>query len=354
MHSQIIYEAEVHRHHVRLKIPIQAEVDGVRYHVDDWSVGGFAVESAMTSRQPDERFSVRLIFPFEEFEMSMRLDVRVVYVDHEHGRFGCAFLGLSKEQVAVFRHLVEAYLSGEVVSAGDLLQIKSGLGADHRRSPLEVLDGTDDEEPPAATVRRYGAIAASASVALILLVLVALGLKERFFTVTAETAQVDAPLREVRAPDDGYFLALVQSGAAVKTGEMLGTLRMRDGSILALESPCDCVVLELFDDGGEVLRAGDPLLALIDAGEPMMIRAQLPLDQVERLEVGDRAEITMHGRPEPLAGEIVRIDLRPRLERLRRSATDLEVSERRAQVLVRPDRQLTVEDFGALVRLRFF
>ena len=72
MQPQIVHEAEVHRQHIRLKIPIQVEIDGVRYTVDDWSVGGFGVESIMTSRQPGEHFPVKLIFPFEEFEMSMR------------------------------------------------------------------------------------------------------------------------------------------------------------------------------------------------------------------------------------------------------------------------------------------
>ena len=51
---------------------IQVEIDGIRHQVDDWSVGGFASESVLTSRKPDERFWVRLIFLFEEFELTMR------------------------------------------------------------------------------------------------------------------------------------------------------------------------------------------------------------------------------------------------------------------------------------------
>ena len=35
MQPQIVHESEVHRQHVRLKIPIQVEIDGVRYQVDD-------------------------------------------------------------------------------------------------------------------------------------------------------------------------------------------------------------------------------------------------------------------------------------------------------------------------------
>jgi alginate biosynthesis protein Alg44 len=124
MQPQVVHEAEVHRQHVRLKIPIQVEIDGVRYQVDDWSMGGFGVESVMTSRQAGEKFSARLFFPFEDFDMSMRFDARMIYADQEHGRFGCAFVSISQDQSALFRYLIDAYLSGEVVSAGDILQVR--------------------------------------------------------------------------------------------------------------------------------------------------------------------------------------------------------------------------------------
>ena len=95
MRPQIVHETEVHRRHVRLNIPIQVEIDGIRHQVDDWSLGGLAVEIVLTPRKPDERFWVRLIFPFEEFELTMRREARMVYVDQGHGRFGCDFLAVS-------------------------------------------------------------------------------------------------------------------------------------------------------------------------------------------------------------------------------------------------------------------
>ena len=125
MRPQIVHETEVHRRHVRLKIPIQVEIDGIRHQVDDWSLGGLAVESVLTSRKPDEHFWVRLIFPFEEFELTMRREARMVYVDQGHGRFGCVFLGVSERHAEVLRYLVDAYLAGELVSAGDLLQARA-------------------------------------------------------------------------------------------------------------------------------------------------------------------------------------------------------------------------------------
>jgi hypothetical protein len=174
MQSQVIHESEVHRQHLRLKIPIQVEVDGVRYQVDDWSAGGFGVESVMTSRQPGERFPVKLIFPFEDFDMTMRFDVRIVYRDQDHGRFGCAFLGLSQAQSQVFRYLVDAYLAGEVVSAGDLLQLRARDGAAAAR--LEAVYARVTEPAPPWPLKRYVPWVCFGIVGLGLLILAARGI----------------------------------------------------------------------------------------------------------------------------------------------------------------------------------
>ena len=89
MKPQIVHEAEIHRQHVRLRIPIAVEIDGTRFGVDDWSMGGFGVAGPITSRQPGERFPARLIFPFEDFELTLRLDCQMVYVLPDLPRFGC-------------------------------------------------------------------------------------------------------------------------------------------------------------------------------------------------------------------------------------------------------------------------
>src|SRR5512134_518893 len=100
MQPQIVHEAEIHRQHVRLRIPIVVEIDGTRYGVDDWSIGGFGVAGPITSRQPGERYPARLIFPFEDFEITLRLDCQMIYVLPDGSRFGSKFLALSQGQVS--------------------------------------------------------------------------------------------------------------------------------------------------------------------------------------------------------------------------------------------------------------
>jgi alginate biosynthesis protein Alg44 len=352
MQPQIVHEAEVHRQHVRLKIPIQVEIDGVRYTVDDWSVGGFGVESIMTSRQPGEHFPVRLIFPFEDFDMSMRFDARMVYVDQAHGRFGCAFLSLSRDQAAVFRYLVDAYLSGEVVSAGDILQVRGrDNSAAARAQP--VYTALTEGQTAASPLWRYAPYAGFALAGVLLLAVIGFGIKERYFTIAAESAVVEAPVIQIRAPIAGRFVSALEAGEPVTVNSLLGTVRGLDGTFLSLESPCNCVVLEQVAYSGQHYQLGDPLVALIEADRPLLIRAQLPLAEVERLEIGDRAEIRFPGRDGASYGQIEQINLRPRLEVLRNPDNELPISRRLAQVLIRPDEPLQLQDFGSLVAVRF-
>jgi hypothetical protein len=84
-----------------------------------------------------------------------------------------------------------------------------------------------------------------------------------------------------------------------------------------------------------------------------VIRVQLPLEDVERLQVGDRAEVRIPGRNELLFGQIERINLKPHLAALDRDIDGLPISRRLAQVLIRPDERLDIQDFGSLVSVRF-
>ncbi|MGH6899520.1 MAG: PilZ domain-containing protein [Geminicoccaceae bacterium] len=350
MQPQIVHESEVHRQHVRLKIPIQIEIDGIRYQVDDWSIGGFGVESVMTSRQPGKRFPVRLIFTFEEFDMIMRLDARMVYVDHDHGRFGCAFTSMTKEHAEIVRYLVDAFLAGEVVSAGDILQVRAR--DNHLPTRIQPIYQPDLDDDSWTVRRRYGAFAALGVAGLALLAVIFLGLKERYFTIATDSAVIDAPVVEIRSPVAGRFISALASGGRVFEGTLLGTVQALDGTVVTLESPCDCLVLERLALSGLHYQAGADLMALVRAGQPLMVRAPLPLEQAERLELGDRAEIRLPGRAEPLYGQIERIDFRPGLAALR-DPSEEPPSRRLAQVVVRPDRPFAFGDVGVLVSVRF-
>src|SRR4051795_7854328 len=203
MKPQIVHEAEVHRQHVRLRIPIAVEIDGTRYAVDDWSMGGVGVASLITSRQPGERFPARLIFPLEDFEIALRLQRQMVYVEPDLPRYGCRFLALSQGQVSLFRYLVDAYLSGEIVSGGDVLAVAGRDNSADGRSHSPAFNPFLAEESVGRRWRRYAGYALVLAIGVGLAAFVGMGVQDRFLTVASDTAVIEAPLYRLKAPTAG-------------------------------------------------------------------------------------------------------------------------------------------------------
>lgn len=352
MQLQIVHEAEVHRQHVRLKIPIVVEIDGTRFNVDDWSMGGFGIESEMSSRQPGERFPVRMIFPFEDFEVSLRLDCQMVYILEDNSRFGCRFLGLSQGQTALFRYLVDAYLSGEIVSGGDILAI---AGRDNtaaaRINPLS-FNPYSEEEAAGRRLKRMVGFGLLGLAAVALLGLVALGFKDRFLTPEAQSAVIEAPIFRVRASASG-MLDGREIDDLLRRGDSIGSIAQTGGTSVPLESPCECAFVEWLALPGQYVLAGEPVAALVAADRPLMARAQVDLAVAEKLRLGDVAEITIAGRGAPLLGQIERIDVKPRLAQLGAAEPQAPVAARLAQIIIRPDKPFSFEDLGSLARVRF-
>jgi alginate biosynthesis protein Alg44 len=360
MQLQIVHEAEVHRQHVRLKIPIAVEIDGTRFTVEDWSMGGFGVETEMTSRQPGERFPVRMIFPFEDFEVSLRLDCQMVYILEDNTRFGCRFLALSQGQLALFRYLVDAYLSGEIVSGGDILSVAGRQNtAEARVQPLS-FNPFSEEEARGRRLKRAAGYGILGLAGLALLGLIGIGYKDRFLTPVADSAVVEAPIFRVRAPMSGR-LETREITDLVRRGEQLGSIvpagndptGMTGMAPATLESPCECVFVEWLSLSGQFVQVGEPVAALVAADRPLVVRAQIDLEQADRLKVGDIAEVSIPGRSETLLGQIERIDVKPLLGQLEAGELQAPLARRQAQIIIRPDRPFSFEDLGSLARVRF-
>lgn len=352
MQPQIVHEAEVHRQHVRLQIPISIEIDGTRYNIDDWSMGGFGITAEMTSRQPGERFAARLIFPFEDFEVSLRIDCQMVYIVDDNTRFGCKFIGLSKGQVSLFRYLIDAYLTGEIVSGGDLLEIAGRDNTALARQSSQGFNPYANEESVGRSLKRWVGYGLLAAIGVGLAGLIGLGAAERFLTVRAQSAVIEAPLYRLRAPIAGTVRSLT-SGQLVERGQTIGELVAVDGLTASLESPCECVVLDWLLEPGQYAQPGEAILALVAADKPLVVRAQVELAAAENLTVGDIGEVRIPGRPEMVLGQIEKIDYRPQIASFEAGESPMPVSQRLVQVTIRPDRPFAFEDLGALVSVRF-
>lgn len=351
MQPQVVHEAEVHRQHVRLKIPINVEIDGSSFTVDDWSMGGFGIFSEMTSRQPGERFPVKLVFPFEDFEVTLRLDCQMVYILDESTRFGCRFLGLSQGQLALFRYLVDAYLSGEIVSGGDILAIAGRENTAAVRDRALPYNPYAEADGVGRRIKQIAGYALLAAAGLALAALIFTGVQDRFLTVRAESAVIETPVVRLRAPDAGILTPATLPNI-LQPGTPVARIETADGRFVHLVSPCDCILYDWLVMPGQFAQQGEEVAVLVAANQPLLVRAQVEFDQASRLKVGDLALIDVPGRGDAIRGQIESIDFRPSLRRAD-SGVGASPSRRLAQVTIRPDQPFDFEDLGSIVGVSF-
>lgn len=341
MQPQVVHEAEVHRQHVRLKVPIRAEIDGTPFTVDDWSMGGFGVEQEMTSRHPGETFQSKLTFPFEDFAITLDLSCQLVYIVDDNSRFGCRFAGLSEGQLALFRYVVDAYLSGEIVSAGDILAVRSRDNtADARTSP-RLFDAYEEETSRVPLVPRLLGYAA----VLALTVLVAWGawqgFRERYLTVRSLTATVDAPVIDLRAPVAGTVLSLTRT-QRFERGALAARIDTEERGVVEVRSPCECAALDQGLFVGQYIDAGATIFELVALDQPLFVDARLPLEDLSRVAVGDRVEMRIPGQGDMLVGQVEKVDVKRQPD---------SVDDTAARVVIRPDAPFALGDLGTFVQV---
>ncbi len=346
MAHEIAHETEIHRRHVRLRIPISVEIDGRAYTVDDWSLGGFGVLDELPRRRPGERFPVRLRLPFEDFALELETECELVYQQPGERRFGCRFVGLAAGQLALFRYVVDAYLSGEIVSAGDLLAVRARAAPGSIATLEEVPGRGRPGSRPARIVAFLLLLAAGAG----LVGLAWLGARERWLTVRAEAAIVEAPVYRVSAPGAGR-LRPGEVDLVVAKGAPIGAVQAETGA-LPLLSPCECSLVEWLAEPDQRVEAGQPVALLAAVDRPLRVQASVPARAATRLAPGDRAIVLLPGTGERVPGRVERIDLRPQLLGLA-GGDPLAAARRPITVTVRPDRPLDFALLGMPVEVRF-
>ncbi len=336
----VVHEAEIHRQHVRLKIPIRAEIDGAWYQVDDWSMGGLGVEAEPPRLREGEIFPIVLSLPFEDFELTLRLEAEMVYSLPERPRFGCRFTGMTKGQISLFRQMVDRYLTGEIASPGDVLV---ALGRESFQPPR--MSG---EEAAGGRARRAAGWLLAGLAGLALLSLLGWGAYERFYRIHITDARIEAPVYRVEAPVAGR-LERLPVGQVVEAGTPIArVVGAADLAAYELRSPCLCTLGAWKVADGAGVAAGATAALLISADEPLKVAAMLPVDQAAALATGTPVRIRLPGEATDRSGQIERIELAVPLDELagmRRAPP----GPRLVPVVVRPDEPLPFDMLGVPV-----
>lgn len=255
----ISHEAEVQRQHVRMRVPIECTIGGQKVEVIDWSVAGLGVANADKSWAVGHILPVAITFPFSQFGLNIDTDAEVRHIDPRNRRAGLRFVNMTPRQTNMLRFVLDAVVSGELVDAGDVIEVAARHNQAQSRS--RVHSDPKPAHPIGHGIKRGLQFAAAGVASAVLLGFVVGSVYDRLFVIPAKSAVITADLVTVPATVNGN-VGFVADGKSVARGEPVAAIESSDGKVTLINSPCDCVVQNRVALAGDFVNAGSPLVSL--------------------------------------------------------------------------------------------
>ncbi|NOQ63136.1 MAG: HlyD family efflux transporter periplasmic adaptor subunit [Methyloprofundus sp.] len=293
MTAQVIHEAENSRQHARYQIPARLVIDHKAYPIANWSVSGLAVKLPPEVTK-SALLKGRLVFNFGDIDTVIDIELENVPGNRPDGLFGYRFIHIKRTQVAMLHHVINAYISGDLIHTGDMIEIvrRDAFTSVDKDKKVAEMSGERNQ-----VVFRLRQILGSLAILALLLSLVAFisyTLYNRLYVLKSVAASVNGEVVIVKSPRASYFDALpaMKKGASVKRGDLLANVHLINGGTANIESPCDCTILDVHVPYKQFVDEGAPLITMIpQKGGDLFIEAKFSFEDVEQLSLNQRAEI---------------------------------------------------------------
>src|SRR5688572_30040357 len=121
--QKIVHESEAQRQHVRLPFPAKAEINGTIYATKNMSPGGVSIENITGDFRAGKEIPLTLKIPFDNFSLDIHVQAEILHYDAQQRTLGCRFVNLDANHVSLFNHILRAFLAGDAVASGDIINI---------------------------------------------------------------------------------------------------------------------------------------------------------------------------------------------------------------------------------------
>ena len=316
INQNIVHESESQRQFARIKIPATLKLtseNGVNeYTINDISAGGFSyVGDAADAGKANSKGSIAFDIDGMQFILPVEYDAKSI---DKSGRVSCSFTNMLPQQVSSLRHLISAYLNGDMVSSGDMLNVMTRDNFTKARAPKsnEALSG-------------FARIKAVMVASLFLLLGVSAAsyigyqLYQDLFTIKSTAGVVETDHLSMSMPRDGVVNLLVASGDQVSAGQVIGRFEspvaayldgtiseelIQSGALNSLTkayykgpivSPCDCIVDKVVVTDGQYASGGSTLFTLNNGSTSAYVMANFQASDMEYLNAGKPVTISING-----------------------------------------------------------
>ncbi|VUD58767.1 Mannuronan synthase [Thalassocella blandensis] len=305
----LVHESEAQRQYARVKIPATVRIlrdtkSDELFRVYDISAGGFSINASNHSFIPGNKEKGQLVFVIDGFKFLVDVEFETIYVSEQHNKIGFQFQNISQRNTAALRYIITSFLSGEIVSVGDMV---ATIGRENYTSDRKAKSQPEGQSALQKTTA-FIATAVMFVVGLAAAFFVATQLYNILFVVHSKNAVMSSPAFEVEMPKSGAFKSLVSVGDEVQAGQPIATMSLPllgylNGSTdnigadeleaLAtrnvsgtLSSPCDCVVSKVHPDS-EFIASGASVVSLSDKSSTPAVEAYFDIADANDLHQGD-------------------------------------------------------------------
>ena len=328
---KVVHESEVQRQHVRLPMPVRVKIDDREYPVRNFSSAGLAILNITGDFERGERIRMQLRIPLNGFSMDMEVNADACYYDAGRKTLGCAFTDLSSEQISLLNHVLKAFIAGELVTSGNILNV-----AARNNFAISRLEQKPANESGFA--RQLPGLATVAIVGFLIVFFIAGNLYSNIFFVKSTNAVVNGPVLEVRAAAEGIYHARLDPGlATVMPDQLIGTITPSDGQKpIPVISSCNCYIVKSAGVDGQFVSAGASLISLIPVDAKPWVTVEI--DSTHGAKLGPETAVTIiaFGSSVRYSGHIASVE-----SNMSRAGTVAESATVTMRIV--PDRELPVD-----------
>ena len=281
-------EGDVLRRHASYKLPLTCVIDGQRYQVSEWSVAGVVLRDASSSLEINKLYNITLVFPFDGYDFALELQAMAEFID---GRWELHYASPTPSQITLFRYILDSYLTGELVTAGEILDIRR---RDEAASPAKP---SSKRAQLTGWQRTTGFVGRALWLLVIAVLIVGLAsfvtgsIAQRMSLISTESAMVTVDTIPAFAMEAGIVTNLAVG--SVKQGQPLATIMTASRNSATVFSPCDCLVTDSFVAVGASVGAGQRLALLQDASAEPYVIAWIDRSHVLDLYRGVTAQVEL-------------------------------------------------------------
>lgn len=303
----IVHEADAQRQHVRVNLPASITINDKKYTALDWSNAGMSL--SLDDKKNLKEFTGETIqdgilhFVLDSFVLNIPMTIQIRNIDKNAQIVGLKFIDMTSRQISIMRHMVNAYITGEIINVNDLIHI---VGRNNMSNPRNIPSNNKDGFDFGGIIRKF----IVGFLSFLLLAYIAIAVYDQAYIVEASTAIVIADGLPVNAPATGVIgYKELQNGTSVSKGEPLMTVLSNSGTVTSLDSPCDCIVTNQLVSKGSIVNKDTPVLMLTPQNTPLYIEAYVAYENALLLTKKQNAIIEMNGNTISLPAKIESIQL---------------------------------------------